>query len=66
MILEYCASDCEDLKIERAFEHVHVINWFNPEDNFYVLETNDDRAVTILHLLGIEVFIHPENQDSDK
>ena len=66
MLLEYCASDTQDRLIERALKNIVIDEWFNPSDDYYVLETQDDRAVTILALLGIEVVLHPAEQESDK
>jgi hypothetical protein len=66
MLLEYYATDSEDLEIERILKNKNIIEWFNPEEDYYVMETDDETVVTILCLLGIEVFIHPDLQESDK
>lgn len=60
MLIEYYATDYEDTQIEKALAKFEILEWFNPEDEYYVLETNDDRVVTVLHLLGIELWISSE------
>jgi hypothetical protein len=60
MLIEYYASDYEDTQIEKALEKFEILEWFNPEDEYYVLETNDERVVTVLSLLGIELWITSE------
>jgi hypothetical protein len=60
MLIEYYATDYEDTQIEKALEKFEILEWFNPEDEYYVLETNDERVVTVLSLLGIELWITSE------
>ena len=60
MIVEYYATDHQDQQLELALEKYHIINWFNPEDDYYVLETDDDRVITTMTLLGIELYAHGE------
>ena len=60
MLIEYYATDYEDTQIEKALEKFKILEWFNPEDGYYVLETNDERVVTVLALLGIELWIASE------
>jgi hypothetical protein len=57
MIIAYTATDAEDTRLERAFEHLHISNWFNPEENYYVLETEDSRVTTILAIFGIDFVV---------
>lgn len=57
MLIEYTATDAEDRIIERALSYYHISNWFNPEEDYYVLETEDDRVVTTLALLNIDFVI---------
>jgi hypothetical protein len=64
MIIEYYATDEQDRRIERALDAYDIKNWFNPEDGYYVLETNDDRVITTLSLLGIEVYYSNKTPDS--
>jgi hypothetical protein len=64
MIIEYYATDEQDRRIERALDAYDIVNWFNPEDGYYVLETNDDRVITTLSLLGIEVYYSNKTPDS--
>jgi hypothetical protein len=64
MIIEYYATDEQDRRIERALDAYDIVNWFNPEDGYYVLETNDDRVITTLSILGIEVYYSNKTPDS--
>ena len=57
MLIEYYANDIEDQMIEKQMQKYHIDNWFNPEDNYYVIETQDDKILTILAILGIEVYV---------
>jgi hypothetical protein len=57
MLIEYYANDLEDAKIEDILQHFHIEHWYNPEDEYFVIKTNDERIVTILTLLGIEISI---------
>lgn len=69
MLIEYYATDYEDIQIDRVLKPYAITNWFNPEENYYVLETEDDRVITALALLGIELYItnkDPENTENDK
>lgn len=54
VLIEYYATEHEDCQIERALEHFDIKEWFNPEEGYYVLETNDPRVETVFALLGIE------------
>lgn len=60
MIIEYYATDDEDTMLERVLEKYKIINWFNPEDGYYVLETDDPKVVTVMSLVGIELYISGE------
>jgi hypothetical protein len=64
MIIEYYATDEQDRRIERALDAYDIENWFNPSDGYYVLETIDDRVITTLSLLGIEVYYSNKTPDS--
>lgn len=60
MIIEYYATDHQDLQIEQALTNLVIKEWFNPEDYYYVLETDDDQVITILKLLGVDLYIAGE------
>lgn len=57
MIIEYCATDQEDKQLEKALSNYDILEWFNPEDGYYVIETEDAKVVTIMALFGIEIYI---------
>ena len=57
MLIQYYATDSEDSKIEKLLKDYPIKEWFNPEDGFYVMDTDDERIPTILALLGIEVYL---------
>lgn len=54
MLIEYYATDREDDEIEKRLQHFHIKEWFNPEDGYFVLDTDDPRVATVFALLGIE------------
>ena len=54
MLIEYYANEWQDRKITHALEHFHIDEWFNPEEDYYVLETQDPRVATVFALFGIE------------
>ena len=59
MLIEYYATREEDDKVFEWIDKLGIV-WteaFNPEDYYYVLETDDDRIITIMGLLGIEMYI---------
>lgn len=58
MIIEYFADPEDDRHLEKVLTHYKITNWFNPDEGYYVIETDDDRVVTVLHLLGLELSIH--------
>lgn len=57
MLIQYYASDAEDKRIESLLENYEIKEWFNPEENFYVMDTDDERIPTMLCLLDIEVYL---------
>ena len=57
MLIEYYASDYEDRKIDLALKDFDIKDWYNPEEGYYVISTQDSRIVTILSLLNIELYI---------
>jgi len=57
MIIEYCATDEQDGQIEVLLKGYEILEWFNPEDEYYVLETLDARVLTILCLFDIEIYV---------
>jgi len=57
MIIEYCATDEQDGQIEVLLKGYEILEWFNPEDEYYVLETLDVRVLTILCLFDIEIYV---------
>lgn len=63
MLIEYYATKSEDAAIDRAIEHLVIDNAFNPEDCYYVLETKDDRVLTIMSLMGIELYVTDNDKD---
>lgn len=66
MIIEYYADDVEDQRLEQALAHYHIKEWFNPEDTYFILETEDPRVITTMTLLGIELFISDSERDISK
>lgn len=54
MLIEYYATDIEDKKLEKSLEHFDIKEWFNPEEGYYVIETDDERIATVFALLNIE------------
>lgn len=60
MLIEYTATAEQDRRIESALKCCHISNWFNPEDDYYVMETDDPRVPTILALMGIDCLIAKE------
>lgn len=62
MIIEYVATNQEDDCLFEWMERMNV-KWteaFNPEDNYFILETEDERVPTIMLFLGMEVYIQGE------
>lgn len=57
MLIEYTATDEEDDRLERALKRIHIKEWFNPEDGYYILETDDERVPTIMMLFNIDFVI---------
>jgi hypothetical protein len=57
MLIEYYATDLEDRQLEKALDKFDILEWFNPEDGYFVLETNDQRVVTIMALFNLELYI---------
>ena len=57
MLIEYYANDYEDRKIDEALKDFDIKDFYNPEEGYYVISTEDSRIVTILSLLGIELYI---------
>ena len=62
MLIEYYATDEEDKALERAIEHLHIDNAFNPEEGYYVIDTRDERVLTVMSLLNVEMYV----TDTDK
>ena len=59
MLIEYYATPEED---DKLFEWIDKLNIkyteaFNPEDYYYVIECDDDRIVTVMTLLDMEIYI---------
>jgi hypothetical protein len=57
MLIEYYATDAEDTRLEKMLSKYKIDEWFNPEDDYYILETQDPQVVTIMSLLGIELYV---------
>lgn len=62
MLIEYYATEHEDRQIDRALEHLHIDNAFNPEEGYYVIDTRDERVLTVMSLMGVEMYV----TDTDK
>ena len=62
MIIEYYATELEDRAIDRAIAHLHIDNAFNPEEGYYVIDTRDERVLTLMSLLNVEMYV----TDTDK
>lgn len=62
MLIEYYATEQEDDKLYKMIDKfgIHIKEAFNPEDYYYVLETDDERIVSIMTLLNIEMYISGE------
>lgn len=52
-IIGYSATEEQDQHIERLTKHEG--NWFNPEEDYYVMEDPSEKTLLILALLGIEI-----------
>lgn len=63
MLIEYYATLEEDRALERALQHFEIKEWFNPEDTYYVLETDDTTVITIMAVFGIEAYITDRNNE---
>lgn len=62
MLIEYYATKQEDDKLFDWMEKLDI-KWteaFNPEDYYYVLETDDTRVVTMMTLLNMEIYVSGE------
>jgi len=59
MLIEYFASEQEDERLYQLIErfNIKITEAFNPQDRYYVLETHDDRIVSLMLLCGIEAYI---------
>jgi ribosome assembly protein YihI (activator of Der GTPase) len=64
MLIEYYATNEEDDKIFEWMEKLGIkyTEAFNPEDYYFVLETDDDRIITVMTLLGIEMYISAQGE----
>jgi hypothetical protein len=51
-IITYWANTVQDANIERMTKHTG--QWFNPEEDYYVMEDPSNETLTVLSLLGIE------------
>jgi hypothetical protein len=57
MIIEYYATDEQDAVLERWLKGYKILEWFNPEDDYYVLETEEEAVITVLGIVGIEFYM---------
>ena len=57
MLIEYIADDAEHDLITKWLDSYEILEWYNPEEYFFVLETQDSRVATVLGILGIEFYI---------
>lgn len=60
MLIEYYATEAEDRKLEQVLENFDIKEWFNPENDYYVLETDDPRVLTIMRVMNIELYVAGE------
>jgi hypothetical protein len=52
-IITYYASEQEDEQITKLTDHQG--GWYNPSEDYYVMEDPSERTLLILHLLGVEL-----------
>lgn len=52
-IIGYWADDSTDKRIEQLIEHDG--EWFNPSEDYYVMENPSERTLLILALMGVEI-----------
>lgn len=64
MLVEYYAYEEEDKALFKALENFNIINAFNPEDGYYILETDDERVITIMSLFNLELWV--SNSETNK
>jgi hypothetical protein len=57
MLIEYYATEAEDRQLEQMIKSDAILEWFNPECGYYILETDDPQVLTIMHLMGLEVYV---------
>lgn len=57
MLIEYCADDEEFDKLTPWLKNCEIINWCNPEEGYFIIETQDHRVTTMLGLMGIEFYV---------
>lgn len=62
MLIEYHATPRQDDLLERIFEKIHISEWFNPSENYYVIETDDDEVIEILASMNIRYSITKNTQ----
>ena len=62
MLIEYYATEAEDDVLEARLKNFHISNAFNPEDGYFVLETDDPRVLTLMSLMGIEMYVTDTEQ----
>ncbi len=65
MIVEYYATEEQDEQMSVLLKGYDIIEWFNPEDDYYVLETHDARVLTIMCLFDIEIYICKDDLPRD-
>jgi hypothetical protein len=74
MLVEYFATDDQDRQLDVLLKGYVIEEWFNPQDQYYVLESMDARVLTILCLFDIEIRVltddleardHPDHSDSN-
>lgn len=59
MLIEYYATQHEDDKLFKMIDkfNIEILEAFNPEDYYYVIETNDNRILSLMLLLNIESYV---------
>lgn len=62
MLIEYYATEQEDDVLEQRLKNFHIDCAFNPEEGYYVMETRDLRVLTLMSLMGIEMYVTDTEQ----
>jgi len=52
-LIAYWATEQQDKQIDSVVKHKG--NWFNPEEDYYVMEDPSESTLMLLALLGVEI-----------